>query len=166
MIATQAATRATRAAGIAVAGLSGAIFGIGLAVSRMTNPQKVKDFLDIAAISQGGWDPSLAFVMGGAALVAFFGLRINRLIRKPIISQSFSLLPAQKIDRPLVVGAALFGVGWGISGLCPGPAIANLGIVPSSVALFIAAMLAGSWLAGALPRFKGNRQVLAAAAEQ
>jgi uncharacterized membrane protein YedE/YeeE len=150
---------------VAVACISGVIFGIGLAVSRMTDPQKVKDFLDIAAIPQGGWDPSLAFVMGGAALVAFFGLRIDRLIRKPLITQSFSHLPAQRIDRPLVVGAALFGVGWGISGLCPGPAIANLGIVPSSVILFIAAMLAGSWLAAALSRVSKGRQVLAEATE-
>jgi uncharacterized membrane protein YedE/YeeE len=82
-----------------------------------------------------------------------------------MFSQSFSPLPAQSIDRPLVVGAALFGVGWGISGLCPGPAIANLGIAPFSVALFIAAMLAGSWLAGAFPRFNRGRQALAAVAE-
>jgi uncharacterized membrane protein YedE/YeeE len=150
---------------VATAGVSGVIFGVGLAVSRMTDPEKVQDFLDIAAIPDGGWDPSLAFVMGAAALVAFFGLRIDRLVKKPIISQSFSPLPAQAIDRPLVAGAALFGVGWGISGLCPGPAIANLGIVPTSVALFIAAMLAGSWFAGALPRFSKGRQVIAAATE-
>jgi uncharacterized membrane protein YedE/YeeE len=150
---------------IVTAASTGVIFGIGLAVSRMTDPQKVKDFLDIAAIPQGGWDPSLAFVMGAAALVAFFGLRIDRWIVKPVISQSFGSLPAQPVDRPLVAGAALFGVGWGISGLCPGPAIANLGIVPASVALFIAAMLAGSWLAGALPRFSKGRQVIAAATE-
>jgi uncharacterized membrane protein YedE/YeeE len=150
---------------IAAAAASGIIFGIGLAVSRMTDPQKVKDFLDIAAIPEGGWDPSLAFVMGGAALVAFFGLQIDKLIRNPIVAQSFSPLPAQTIDRPLVFGAALFGVGWGISGLCPGPAVANLGIVPSSVALFIAAMFAGSWLAGALPSLNKGRQIIAAATE-
>lgn len=150
---------------VVVAASAGVLFGIGLAVSRMTDPQKVKDFLDIAAIPQGGWDPSLAFVMGGAAVVAFFGLRIDKLMRKPVVEQKFSHLPAQTIDRPLVLGAALFGLGWGISGLCPGPAIANLGIVPSSVALFIAAMLAGSWLAGALPNFSKGRQVLADAAE-
>jgi len=155
-----------RALSVVVAAASaGVIFGIGLAVSQMTNPQKVKDFLDIAAIPQGGWDPSLAFVMAAAALVAFFGLRIDRIFRKPVLAQSFSALPAQTIDWPLLLGAALFGVGWGISGLCPGPAIANLGIVPSSVALFIAALLAGSWLAGALPNFRKGRQLLAAAIE-
>ncbi len=150
---------------VVVAASAGVIFGVGLAVSRMTDPQKVKDFLDIAAIPQGGWDPSLAFVMGGAAVVAFFGLRIDRWIGKPVVAQSFSSLPTQEIDRPLVLGAALFGLGWGISGLCPGPALANLGIVPSSVAVFIAAMLAGSWLAGALPRFSKGRQVIAVATE-
>jgi uncharacterized membrane protein YedE/YeeE len=150
---------------VVVAASVGVIFGIGLAVSRMTDPEKVKDFLDIAAIPQGGWDPSLAFVMAGAAIVAFFGLRIQRLIRKPIVSQSFIALPAQQIDRPFVFGAALFGIGWGISGLCPGPAIANLGIVPSSVALFIAAMLAGSWLVNAFTNFNGGRQVLAVTTE-
>ncbi len=152
-------------AAIVAAASAGVIFGIGLAVARMTDPQKVKDFLDIAAIPQGGWDPSLAFVMGAAAVIAFFGLRIDRSMRKPVLSQSFSPLPAQTIDRPLVVGAALFGIGWGLSGLCPGPAIANLGIVPLSVVLFIAAMLAGSWLAGALAGLNKGRQVLAAATE-
>lgn len=154
-----------RLVAVVVAASAGVIFGIGLAVSRMIDPQKVKDFLDIAAISQGGWDPSLAFVMGGAAVVAFFGLRIDRWLRKPIVNQVFISSPSQFIDRPLVLGAALFGVGWGISGLCPGPAIANLGIAPSSVAVFIAAMLAGSWLAGTLLRVSRGRQVLAAAAE-
>jgi uncharacterized membrane protein YedE/YeeE len=86
-------------------------------------------------------------------------------MRKPVFSQSFSPLPSQPIDRPLIYGAALFGVGWGISGLCPGPAVANLGIVPSSVALFIAAMFASSWLTGALPRLSKDRQVIAAATE-
>jgi uncharacterized membrane protein YedE/YeeE len=150
---------------IVTAASTGVVFGVGLAVSRMTDPQKVKDFLDIASIPQGGWDPSLAFVMGAAALVAFFGLRLDKFMQKPIVNQSFSPLPAQTIDRPLLVGAALFGLGWGISGLCPGPAIANLGIVPFSVALFIAAMFAGSWLAGALPRLSKGRQVIAAATE-
>jgi uncharacterized membrane protein YedE/YeeE len=80
--------------------------------------------------------------MGAAALVAFFGLRLDKSMTKPVYSQSFSPMPTKEIDRQLLVGAAMFGVGWSLSGLCPGPAIANLGIVPFSVALFIAAMLA------------------------
>jgi uncharacterized membrane protein YedE/YeeE len=150
---------------IAAAATSGVIFGFGLAVARMTDPQKVKDFLDIAAIPQGGWDPSLAFVMGAAAVVAFFGLRLDRVLRKPLVSPAFLPLPPPQIDRPLVIGAAVFGIGWGLSGLCPGPAIADLGIIPSSVILFVLAMLAGSWLTGALPRSFGGRQEIAAAAE-
>jgi len=154
-----------RIAPVVVGMLAGIVFGIGLAVSRMTDPQKVKDFLDLAAIPQGGWDPSLAFVMGAAVIVSFFGLRIDRWMRKPVYSQTFSLLPAKSIDAPLVGGAAVFGLGWGIAGLCPGPAIADLGILPFSVLPFVLAMLAGSWFAGAVQNFGGGRQVLAAATE-
>lgn len=134
---------------IAAALASGILFGIGLAVARMTDPEKVKDFLDFAAIADGGWDPSLAFVMGGAAVVAFFGLRIDRLIGKPLAAPAFNA-PAGRIDGRLVAGAAIFGVGWGLSGLCPGPAIADLGIMPESVLPFVAAMLAGSWITGTI----------------
>ncbi len=127
---------------------SGLVFGIGLSIARMTDPQKIKDFLDIAAIPGGGWDPSLAFVMGGGLLVAIFGLRLDRLLRKPIAAPAFIKTHRVKIDPPLVGGAVLFGVGWGLSGFCPGPAIADLGLVPSDVILFVLAMLVGSWAAG------------------
>lgn len=143
MIATRATTRA---ASIAVAALCGAIFGIGLSVSRMTDPEKVKDFLDIAAIPQGGWDPSLAVVMLAAIIPAFVGLRAHRALRKPLAADTFKTQAALGIDRNLVLGSMLFGVGWGLSGLCPGPAIADLGIIPVSILPFVAAMLAGSWL--------------------
>lgn len=133
---------------IAAALASGFVFGLGLAISRMIDPQKIKDFLDFAAIPDGGWDPSLAFVMAGGAVVAFFGLRLNRVMAKPVAGPIFHTARKALIDRRLVGGAALFGVGWGMSGFCPGPAIANLGIVPQSVAIFVAAMLAGSWLTG------------------
>jgi hypothetical protein len=137
--------------GIVAAAVAGIIFGIGLAIARMTDPQKIKDFLDIAAIPQGGWDPSLIFVMAGAAFVAFFGLRLDRVLRRPLAAQVFVSAEGSEIDRPLLAGAALFGAGWGLSGLCPGPAIADLGLIPSPVLPFVLAMLAGSWLAGALP---------------
>jgi len=135
-------------AGLATALVSGAIFGFGLALARMTDPQKIKDFLDLAAIPSGGWDPSLAFVMGGGLIVFFVGYRLANLIRKPLAAPAFSRPDRVVIDRPLVIGAALFGVGWGISGFCPGPAIADLGLVPGDVILFVAAMLAGSWAVG------------------
>ena len=127
---------------------SGAIFGIGLAVARMTDPQKIKDFLDVAAIPTGGWDPSLAFVMGGGVLVGLIGLRLDRLLAKPVVGPVFDRNGHSRIDRRLVAGAAIFGVGWGLSGFCPGPAFADLGLVPGDVFLFVFAMLVGSWGAG------------------
>ena len=139
---------ATKPLALASALVSGIVFGIGLSVARMTDPQKIKDFLDIAAIPSGGWDPSLAFVMGGGLLVAIFGLRLDRLLRKPIAAPAFIKTHRVRIDAPLVGGAVLFGVGWGLSGFCPGPAIADLGIVPRDVIVFVIAMLIGSWGAG------------------
>ena len=120
---------------LVAAAVSGIIFGIGLAVARMTDPQKVKDFLDIAAIPQGGWDPSLAFVMGGAALVAFFGLRLDRVLRKPLAAPAFT--PVDRLrDRPAAGGrrGAFSASAGAFPGFCPGPAIADLGLIPSSVA--------------------------------
>jgi uncharacterized membrane protein YedE/YeeE len=128
--------------------LSGVVFGIGLALSRMIDPEKIWDFLDIAAIPSGGWDPSLAFVMGGGVLVALFGMRLDRYLGKPIVGPAFIKTSRTRIDRSLVAGAAIFGVGWGLAGFCPGPAFANLGLVPLSVLPFVAALLAGSWLTG------------------
>lgn len=130
---------------VATAAFAGLLFGIGLAVSRMTDPEKVKSFLDVAAIGDGNWDPSLAFVMGGGLIVAMLFYRIARPLGRPLFSLSFSLPSRADIDRPLVIGSAAFGVGWGLSGLCPGPAIAVLGIAPGEFALFAVAMLVGSW---------------------
>jgi uncharacterized membrane protein YedE/YeeE len=128
--------------------ISGLVFGIGLAVSRMIDPAKVQNFLDFAAIPTGGWDPSLAFVMGGGVLVALAGMRLDRLLARPIFGPAFVQMGHSKIDRPLIFGAAIFGVGWGLSGFCPGPAFADLGLIPQNVMLFVAALLAGSWIAG------------------
>lgn len=146
--------------GIVSAVSTGVIFGIGLAVSRMTDPQKVKDFLDIAAIPQGGWDPSLAVVMLAAIIPAFIGLRAHRVLAQPLAAATFRPQAAPGIDRNLVLGSVLFGLGWGLSGLCPGPAIADIGIVPTSILPFVAAMLAGSWLFSP----HGGRQTAAAVA--
>ncbi len=132
---------------LAAAAGSGLIFGIGLAVSRMTDPEKVKSFLDVAAMSDGTWDASLAFVFGAGLLVAMVFYRLTRPMSAPLLSLSFSWPKKVHIDRPLVVGSAVFGVGWGLSGLCPGPAIAVLGLAPAEVALFAVAMLIGSWTA-------------------
>lgn len=119
--------------------VSGALFGAGLAVSGMTDPQRVRGFLDIF----GRWDPTLAFVMGGAVLVMAVAWRIRGRMERPIFGHRFSLPDRSDLDGGLIAGSALFGIGWGIAGLCPGPAIANLAIAPVAVAPFVVAMLAG-----------------------
>ena len=116
----------------------GLVFGLGLAVSGMLNPAKVSGFLDLA----GAWDPSLAFVMGGGLAVnaVFFHL-LKR--PSPYFAEIFSLPGLTQIDRPLLVGAALFGVGWALAGLCPGPAIASLAYGSVDGVLFFVAMAVG-----------------------
>lgn len=155
-------------AALVSAAVSGALFGIGLSVAQMTHPEKIWDFLDLAAIPSGGWDPSLAFVMGGGLLVAFFGLRLNRWLgwSRPAAGPSFVVTHRTKVDAPLVAGAAIFGIGWGLSGFCPGPAIADLGLVPQDVWLFVVAMVAGSWIAGAFLDAPARSAVAAAPAQE
>jgi hypothetical protein len=145
---------------LAVAALSGIIFGIGLAISRMIDPEKVMNFLDFGAIPSGGWDPSLAFVMGGGLLVALVGMRLDRWagMRAPLVAPAFIRPDRSQIDRELVIGSAIFGVGWGISGLCPGPAFADLSLIPTSVGLFVIAMLVGSWAAGQAVEWSAERR--------
>jgi len=123
--------------------LCGLLFGIGLTVSGMTNPAKVQNFLDIA----GAWDPSLIFVMAGASLVALVGFRLAQKRQKPLFAPRFYLPAARRIDARLIGGSALFGVGWGLSGFCPGPAIAGLAWGNPQTFLFAAAMVAGMALA-------------------
>lgn len=123
----------------AVALLSGILFGAGLLVSGMTNPAKVLAFLDVL----GRWDPTLAFVMGGALAVASVGFALARRRERAWLGATFDLPTRRDIDAPLVGGAALFGVGWGLVGLCPGPALANLFRGSIEIAVFVAAMTAG-----------------------
>jgi uncharacterized membrane protein YedE/YeeE len=128
--------------------VSGLVFGLGLAVSGMMNPAKVIGFLDVA----GDWDPTLAFVMIGALLVAVPAYRFIPKRPRPILEEGFDLPKQQAVDRPLVLGSALFGIGWGLVGFCPGPAVAALGTGLAPVLAFVAAMLAGmalhAWLRG------------------
>lgn len=109
---------------IGVSLLCGILFGIGLALSQMTNPTKVLNFLDVA----GNWDPSLIFVMLGALMVTFISFRFILQRAKPLLDKSFYLSTKTAIDKPLLIGAAIFGIGWGITGYCPGPAVAGLGL--------------------------------------
>jgi uncharacterized membrane protein YedE/YeeE len=119
--------------------LSGLIFGMGLVVSGMTLPARVLGFLDVF----GTWDPTLAFVMAGALIVAAPGFYLVRRRGRPLFAPNFRWTMRTEIDRPLVAGSALFGVGWGLTGLCPGPAIVNLATLLPQVVVFVAAMGAG-----------------------
>lgn len=121
--------------------LSGLLFGFGLIVSGMINPAKVIGFLDLF----GQWDPSLAFVMAGAVAVTSVGYRFVLKQERPRFATSFSLPTRTDIDAPLVVGPVLFGLGWGLVGLCPGPALAALTAAPKSTWMFFISMLAGMY---------------------
>jgi uncharacterized membrane protein YedE/YeeE len=118
---------------------AGALFGVGLVVSGMANPQKVVGFLDVA----GDWDPTLAFVMGGALLVTVPAFRLILRRPRPVLADGFALPTKSDVDGRLLGGAALFGVGWGLSGFCPGPAVAALSTGLTPVLAFVAAMLVG-----------------------
>jgi len=136
--------------------VSGLIFAIGLALSGMTQPAKVIAFLDI----QGNWDPSLAFVMGGAVLAYALLYRLIRRRQTPLFSPTFSIPTRTDIDLRLLGGAALFGIGWGLGGFCPGPAIVSLVSGQASVFIFVTAMIAGMYLFKLVDNLK-RRQALA-----
>ena len=136
----------------------GLVFGLGRVISGMSNPAKVLNFLDLGGIARGTWDPSLAFVMAGAVMVAFIGFRLVLRRGAPILDDRFHLSDRRGIDTRLLLGPAIFGVGWGLVGFCPGPAITSLGFGSPRGVLFVAAMLAGMalarwlWLRGWSPR--------------
>ncbi len=124
----------------------GTLFGAGLAVSGMINPQKILNFLDVAAIASGQWDPTLAVVFASALVPMFVAYAVRRRRAKPYVENAFHMPARDDVDTPLVAGSALFGAGWGLVGLCPGPAIAALAAAGSqlpALLVFIAAMIAG-----------------------
>lgn len=121
--------------------LCGLLFGVGLVISGMSNPAKVLNFLDLF----GTWDPSLAFVMGGAVLVAFFGYTIVLRRPAPVLDTAFHLPTKQDLDGKLLTGAATFGVGWGLGGFCPGPAFTALPLLSPGILAFFPALLIGMW---------------------
>ncbi len=129
---------------------SGVVFGLGLSLAQMTNPDKVLNFLDIA----GPWDPSLLLVLGGAVVLSALGFR--RVFQRgvPVWDSRFHLPLPQAIDRPLLIGSALFGIGWGLSGYCPGPAIASLGFGNPEALWVVPSIIAGA----ALQRWSHYRQ--------
>jgi hypothetical protein len=129
----------------------GLVFGLGLVVAGMADPAKVLNFLDLAAIATGGWDASLAFVMAGAIAVTFIGFRLVLRRRQPVFGEGFHLPTATELDARILAGPAIFGVGWGLAGLCPGPALTAAFTGGAPAWLFLAAMFAGMagarWLA-------------------
>lgn len=119
--------------------IAGLVFGVGLLISGMTEPSKVIGFLDIF----GAWDATLAFVMAGAVAVSAIGFALARRRRAPVLASRFAWPARSDIDAPLVIGSALFGVGWGLSGICPGPALVNLTGLSAPIIVFVATMVLG-----------------------
>lgn len=124
--------------------VSGIIFAAGLSLSGMVNPEKVRGFLDIFSL-HGGWDFSLVFVMGGAVMFNFFAFKFLQK-RKPMCSNEHFLPTKKDLDSRLIVGATLFGIGWGLVGICPGPALVNLVTFKSEILVFVVSMLAGMFI--------------------
>lgn len=138
--------------------VAGLVFGLGLIASGMTDPSKVLGFLDLA----GNWDPSLAFVMAGAITIGALGFGISRGWSASLLGLKMRIPTARHLDRRLIGGSTLFGVGWGIAGLCPGPALVTVGMGEPKGVLFFAAMLAGMGLFELVERHgRGRRGVRA-----
>jgi uncharacterized membrane protein YedE/YeeE len=147
---------------IAIGLLCGLVFGFGLLISQMMQPAKVLAFLDLF----GSWDPSLAVVMAVALAVAWPGFALARRRGRPLVGAECLWPSARAIDRPLVIGSVLFGIGWGLVGLCPGPAIENLATGSPHVVLFVAAMIAGMLLQRVWQnRSRARASILATAAD-
>ncbi len=125
----------------------GLLFGLGLLVSGMADPAKVLAFLDVT----GRWDPSLAFVMAGAVTVSATGYRVARRRGRPMLASRLEIPARRDLDRRLIAGAAVFGIGWGLAGLCPGPALTLLTVAPVQAATFVVAMVAGMLLFRLVP---------------
>jgi uncharacterized membrane protein YedE/YeeE len=138
--------------------LSGLLFGLGLILSGMADPAKVLGFLDLA----GAWDPSLALVMGGALAVGLVAFAVAKRRTTSLLGQPMRLPTARRIDARLVGGSLLFGIGWGLAGFCPGPALVALGMGESKALVFVAAMLAGMGLFELIERLRAARRLQAA----
>lgn len=135
-----------------VALVAGTLFGAGLVVGGMTMPSKVRGFLDFT----GSWDPTLVFVMGGAVVVHFLAYRLVRGRAHPVLAQRFQVPTRKDLDLRLIVGAAVFGVGWALGGFCPGPAVTSASSGSAAVLVFLAAMLGASFLTGRLEASRGG----------
>jgi uncharacterized membrane protein YedE/YeeE len=147
---------------LAVAAVSGLLFGAGLYISQMVDPLKVLRFLDFGAIPRGGWDPSLAFVIVAAIAVMFAAVRYGRTRQAPMFDTQFHEPEYKRVDAQLVIGAALFGIGWGMSGICPGPAISLIAFWPPNLLVFLVALFAGSYGGGLIVPSGRDRRLAAA----
>lgn len=127
--------------------IAGLLFGLGLALAGMTDPARVLGFLDIF----GAWDPTLMFVLGGAVVTTFIDYRLVFRRERPMLGETFQLPTRRDLDARLIGGAALFGIGWGLSGYCPGPAIASIAGLTAPLFAMLVAMVAGWFLARAMP---------------
>ncbi|MEN5179157.1 DUF6691 family protein [Comamonas testosteroni] len=136
-----------------IAAIVGLVFGLGLLVSGMADPHKVLGFLDLA----GAWDPSLALVMGGAIAVGLPGFALARQRQRSLLGEAMQVPASKALDAPLVVGSVLFGIGWGLAGYCPGPALVGITAGMESAAIFSAAMLAGMVLFGLWQARQGTK---------
>ncbi|AJA62227.1 YeeE/YedE family protein [Bradyrhizobium japonicum] len=141
----------------------GLVFGIGLIVSGMSNPAKVLNFLDVAGIPTGTWDASLAFVMAGAVAVTFIGFSRVLKLSRPFFADRFYLPTRKDIDPRIIAGPAIFGIGWGLAGFCPGPALTALGFGSASAFIFVAAMCAGMVLARFIAQLPSSTRFVAPA---
>lgn len=131
---------------------AGLIFGLGLLISGMANPAKVQNFLDLT----GSFDPSLIFVMAGAVVVSFIGYRLVSRRTKPVLGEVFRIPTRNDIDAALIAGSALFGIGWALSGYCPGPALTSIPLLAQGTLIFVPAMIAGIGLARLLTRTRAG----------
>lgn len=143
----------------AAAAVSGILFGLGLGISGMTDPSKVIGFLDLF----GAWDPALAFVMGGAVVTYLVAFRLITRRAHPVFAERFSLPTRRDVDVRLLGGAALFGIGWGLSGVCPGPAITSVPAGAPGILAFVVAMAGGMVLYRAVDRIRSARAAAASA---
>ncbi len=143
--------------GLVIGFIIGATMGLGLIVSDMSNPAKVQNFLDFF----GNWDPSLAIVMGVGVVVTFILYHVTRLMQRPLFADRFQFPHRTDIDLPLIIGPSLFGIGWGLAGMCPGPGLQSIVLSPGTALYFVPAMLVGLWIGR-----PHHRKVRKAAAER
>lgn len=154
-------TKSQNSIALLISAVSGFLFGAGLYISQMVDPLKVLRFLDVGAIPRGGWDPSLAFVIGPAIAIMFVAYRFARRQDHPFFGETFNVSHLKQVDGKLLLGSSMFGIGWGLSGICPGPALSLLAFMPQNLLFFVGALVAGSFAGGLINPHLSNMAGLA-----